>query len=71
MPDDRPVPESTEAERQARMLAALIDEAGEDLERNGPVPPAELQRRLEALEAAWAGEDTGHPASGTAGRRRR
>ena len=56
MPDDRPTSDWTEAERQAQELAALIDEAGDDLARNGPVSPEELRRRLEALEAEWAGE---------------
>ena len=51
MPDDRPAPELTEAERQARALAALLDAAADELERAGPVPPAELQRRLAALDA--------------------
>jgi hypothetical protein len=56
MPDDRPASDWTEAERQAQELAALIDAAGDDLARNGPVSPEELRRRLEALEAEWAGE---------------
>jgi hypothetical protein len=56
MPDDRPTADRTEAERQAQELAALIDAAADDLEHNGPVPPDELRRRLEALEAEWAGE---------------
>jgi hypothetical protein len=56
MPDDRPTSDWTEAERQAQELAALIDAAGDDLARNGPVSPEELRRRLEALEAEWAGE---------------
>jgi hypothetical protein len=54
MPDDRHTPESTEAERQAQHLAAQIDAAGDDLERNGPVQPEELRRRLLALEAELA-----------------
>ena len=57
MPDDRPAPELTEAERQARALAALLDAAADELERAGPVPPQpSCERRLAALEAAWAGE---------------
>jgi len=52
MPDARHTPEWTEAERQARALEALIDAAGDDLERNGPVSHAELRQRLEALERA-------------------
>ena len=56
MPDDRPTSDWTEAERQAQELGALIDAAGDDLARNGPVSPEELRRRLEALEAEWAGE---------------
>jgi hypothetical protein len=53
MPNDNPAPNRTEAERQAHALAALIDAAGDDLARHGPVSPAELRRRLEALEAEW------------------
>ncbi len=56
MPDGRQPAEWTEAARQARELAALIDAAGDDLERNGPELPTNLHRRLEALEAEWAGE---------------
>jgi hypothetical protein len=56
MPDDRPTSDWTEAERQAQELAALIDAAGDDLARTGPVSPEELRRRLAALEAEWAGE---------------
>lgn len=68
MPDDRHTAEPTEAERQARALAALIDAAGDDLERNGPVSPAELRRRLEALEAEWAGAGADKPPDGKARR---
>jgi hypothetical protein len=56
MPNDRPTSDWTEAERQAQELGALIDAAGDDLARNCPVSPEELRRRLEALEAEWAGE---------------
>jgi hypothetical protein len=56
MPDDRPTSDWTAAERQAQELAALIDAAGDDLARTGPVSPEELRRRLAALEAEWAGE---------------
>jgi hypothetical protein len=56
MPNDKPTTDWTEAERQAQALAALIDEAAEDLARNGPVSPVELRQRLEALEAEWADE---------------
>jgi hypothetical protein len=56
MSDDRPMPDVTEVERQACTLAALLDAAAGELERDGPVPPTELQRRLAALEAEWAGE---------------
>ena len=69
MPDDRHKSEPTEAERQARALAALIDAAGDDLERNGPVSPAELRQRLEALEAEWAGAGANKPSDGKASRR--
>lgn len=51
MPDDR-----LTSPASPRNLAALIDAAGGDLERNGPVSPEELRQRLEALEAEWAGE---------------
>ncbi len=64
MPDDRHTPKSTEAERQARKLAALLDEAGDELERNGPVGPAELRQRLEALEAAFGSKDAARPKVG-------
>ena len=57
MPNDRPTPEWSAAERQARKLAALLDAAGDDLDRNGPVSATELQRRLAALERAWAAEE--------------
>jgi hypothetical protein len=68
MPDDRPRSEWTEAERQTRELAALIDAAGDDLERNGPVSPAELRQRLEALETEWAkSEEADTPPGGEAG----
>ena len=43
------------AERQARDLAALLDAAADDLERNGPVPPAEVRRTLLALYAELEG----------------
>jgi hypothetical protein len=56
MADDTKVSDPLTAERQARALAALLDEAAQDLERNGAVPPAELRRRLEQLELEWAGE---------------
>lgn len=56
MPNDKPTPDWTEAERQAQTLAALLDEAAEDLARNGLVRPAELRQRLNALEAEWADE---------------
>jgi hypothetical protein len=70
MPDDRHTPESTEAERQAQRLAAQIDAAADDLERNGPVPPEELRQRLLALEAEWARE-AAHTPPGTKAERRR
>jgi hypothetical protein len=69
MPDDRHKPEPTEAERQALALAALIDAAGDGLERNGPVSTAELRQRLEALEAEWAGAGADKPSDGKASRR--
>ena len=54
MPNDNPTPDRTEAERQARLLAAEIDAAGDDLAANGPVSPAALLQRLAALEREWA-----------------
>jgi hypothetical protein len=63
MANDTKVSDVLTAERQARELAARLDEAAEDLQRNGPVLPAELRRRLERLELEWAGESgTDHTA---------
>lgn len=42
---------SSPTERQATELAASLDAAAEDLERNGPVPAAEVRRILQALYA--------------------
>ena len=56
MPDDRPTSDRTEAERQAQELAALIDAAGMILSIMVPCRRIGLRRRLEALEAEWAGE---------------
>ena len=53
IPDDRYLPEQPEADAQALALATLIDAAGDDLERNGPVTRTQLRRRLVALEAEW------------------
>lgn len=41
----------TPTERQTRELAASLDAAADDLERNGPVPPAEVRRTLATLYA--------------------
>ncbi len=71
MPDDRPTPDSTGTERQAQHLAALIDAAGDDLGRNGPVRPEELRQRLLALEAEWAQRAAHTPPDTKANRRRR
>jgi hypothetical protein len=71
MPDERLAPNSTEAKRQARELAALIDAVADDLERNGPVSPDELLRRLEALEREWGRVENDTAASARAGRRQR
>jgi hypothetical protein len=62
MPDDNPTGNWSDADRQAETLAALIDAAGDDLERHGPVAPADLRRRLEALEAEWAEDRRTEPA---------
>jgi hypothetical protein len=55
VPEEKPIPahsgQITPAERQARELAASLDTAADDLERNGPVPPAEVRRTLLALYA--------------------
>ena len=47
----------TEALRQARDLAASIDAAAEDLERNGPVSREELAAMLHDLEHERAQEE--------------
>jgi hypothetical protein len=70
MPDDGHKPESTEAARQAQRLVALIDAAGDDLERNGPVQPEELRQRLLALETEWA-RAAAHTPPGTKADRQR
>ena len=46
------------AERQAAELAASLDAAAENLERNGPVSPAEVRRALLALYAELDAEAT-------------
>jgi hypothetical protein len=72
MPDDVATSDWSDAERQAGELAALIDAAADDLDRNGPVSPDELRRRLEALEVEWAGEGMdGAVPGGEAGHRPR
>jgi len=43
-------------QRDARDLAASIDEAAADLARNGPVSPDDLRRMLADLELEWADE---------------
>jgi hypothetical protein len=52
-PEMKPTP----AEQQARELAASLDAAADDLERNGPVPPAEVHRAL--LASLEGGRDAG------------
>ncbi len=52
-----PDPKLTDAEGQASELAAMLDEAADDLKRNGPVPVEELRRRLSALHAELAAEE--------------
>jgi hypothetical protein len=55
--------------RQARDLAASIDEAAADLARNGPVSPDELRRMLADLELEWVNEpDRGSAPATRAGR---
>jgi hypothetical protein len=71
MPNDTPTPRRLQTERQARILAASIDEAGDDLERNGPISPVELRARLEALEAEWSEDAADRPAGGKADPRKR
>ena len=46
----------TPAERQAHELTASLDAAADDLEQNGPTPPAEVRRTLLALYAELRGE---------------
>ena len=53
-PEPKPTP--AEAKRQMRELVASLDAAADDLERNGPVPPAEVRRTLDALFAELAAE---------------
>ena len=48
-------------EARLRELAASIDEAADDLDANGPVPPDELRRKLRALEAEWADDKSSPP----------
>ncbi len=50
-----PLPTSP-AEQQAAELAVSLDAAADDLERNGPVPPAEVRRTLLALYAELSAE---------------
>lgn len=71
MPDDRHPSDWTVAQRQAQEAAALIDAAADDLERNGPVPQADLRQRLLALEAEWAAEEADKPPAVEADRRPR
>jgi hypothetical protein len=51
--------------REARDLAASIDEAAADLARNGPVSPDDLRRMLADLELEWANEADRRPAPTT------
>ena len=52
-------PESSHlAATQALALAASIDAAADDLERNGPASPEEVRQALLGLEAEWEGADT-------------
>ncbi len=57
--DEKTVPagpgQVTAAECEAHDLAASLDAAADDLERNGPVPPAEVRRTLLALYAELRG----------------
>ena len=52
-----PDPKLTDAERQASELAAMLDEAADDFERNGPVPVENLLRKLSALHAEPAAKE--------------
>lgn len=45
-PEMKPTP----AKQQAAELVASLDAAADDLERNGPVPAAEVRRALEAAD---------------------
>ena len=60
-PEPKPTP--ADAARQARELVASLDAAADDLERNGPVPPAEVRRTLDALFAELEAELGGERAA--------
>ena len=51
--------ERDEAVRQAEAIATLIDEADDDVERNGLVSRDELAKELLALETEW--QQAEHP----------
>jgi hypothetical protein len=61
-PDPGPVPDAVAAEVDA--LAALLDAAAEDLDRNGPVSPADLRDALAALDAEWGASPGDDPTAG-------
>jgi len=51
-----PETKTSSAEQQAHELAASLNAAAEDLERNGPVPPTEVRRALLDLYAELGGD---------------
>ncbi|MDE1148882.1 MAG: hypothetical protein PW843_20135 [Azospirillaceae bacterium] len=55
---DPPHPEQDEEfRRQAEELAASLDAAEAELERDGPVPPAQFAAMLRELAREWGLED--------------
>jgi hypothetical protein len=50
-------------QQQAFELAASIDDAAAEMERDGPVSPDDLRRALVDLELEWANEPDNRPAS--------
>jgi hypothetical protein len=68
MVDDPNALEQTEARRQAQKLAQEVEEAAEDLERNGPVSAADVRARLLRLEAEWGAQGPSESRKGKARR---
>lgn len=51
----------SEARRQAALLAASLDAAEDEMDRDGPVSREQLAAMLAALEEEWAGEQGDDP----------